>query len=698
MSVTAPPAGGSPNAAVAAISPVGSFFELLGLCGLVIAQPVLNTFQGNATDLVFRRTSALDLVALGIVVIFLPPLVLWTIGRLTHATAGPVPARFVHSASCGLLVGLLVLELMKEATSAGPFVLVLMALFTGIAFTSFRWLSNDVGQVLRYLAIAPALFLAVFLFFSPVTEVAFADGTADAASLELGNPASVVVIVLDELPTLSLLDGDDQIDAELWPGFASLAEQSSWFRSNTSIAPTTPTAVPAIFTGRLPTDTKVVPVVDNHPQNLFTMFGATHELTVHESVTRLCPAALCGEAERNSSFRTLLSDSADVWWGFVSPNRSADDAEIDFNIPQSDPSADVKIDAWLDNLPTDGAQHLSVIHTVLPHQPWWRLPDGRRYNAPVVAEGLGARLSWEADLAPLFAQQRHLLQLQWTDRMLSNMIRVLKDKNQWDDSLVIVTADHGVSFLPGDPIRGLGNRNESRVMFTPMFVKEPGQTEGRIDERPTQTIDVVPTILDVLDAESPWPLDGRSMLGEPDSGPDIRTFTEWSLNTRDPDNGIYYDVDGAAAYAELLSLDPVVPAGDPAMRLWRWGAFGSLVGTPVTDQTIGQVSDLTLNIDQPDNRPSVSEALADFDADDRPPVYISGVVDDDANGPEQRLLIAVLNGTIVGWNQTKVVADDTRFWTLAWPEALVNGFNDLAVFEAVGMGDELVLRPVVLRG
>ena len=695
MSVTEPP---TDDAAVTPVSSVGSFLELLGLSGLVIAQPVLNTFQGNATDLVFRRTSALDLIALGLLIIFVPPLLLWSIARLTDAAAGPVAARFVHSASCGLLVGLLVLELMKEATSAGAVVLLLLALFTGVAFTSFRWLSNDVGQVLRYVAIAPALFLTVFLFFSPVTEVAFADGTADAASLELGNPASVVVIVLDELPTLSLLNEDDEIDADLWPGFAALASESSWFRSNTSIAPTTPTAVPAIFTGRLPTDTKVVPVVDNHPQNLFTMFGATHDLTVHESVTRLCPTALCGEAERNSSFRTLLRDSLDVWQGFVSPNRSPEDAEVDFNIPQSDPSADVKINAWLDNLPTDGTQHLSVIHTVLPHQPWWRLPDGRRYDAPVVAEGLGARLSWEADLAPLFAQQRHLLQLQWTDRMLTNMVRVLKDKGQWDDSLVILTADHGVSFLPGDPIRGLGNRNESRVMFTPMFVKEPGQTEGRIDERPTQTIDIVPTILDVLDAESPWPLDGRSMLADPDAGPDVRTFTEWSLNTRDPDDGIYYNVDGAAAYAELLALDPVVPPGNPAMRLWQWGAFGSLVGTPVTDQTIGEVSNLTLSIDQPENRPPVSEALANVGADDRPPLYISGVLEDELSGQEQRLLIAAINGTIVGWNQTKVVNGDTRFWTLAWPEALVNGFNDLAVFEAIGMGDDLVLRPVVLSG
>ncbi len=231
-----------------------------------------------------------------------------------------------------------------------------------------------------------------------------------------------------------------------------------------------------------------------------------------------------------------------------------------------------------------------------------------------------------------------------------------------------------------------------------MFVKEPGQTEGRIDERPTQTIDIVPTILDVLDAESPWPLDGRSMLADPDAGPDVRTFTEWSLNTRDPDDGIYYNVDGAAAYAELLALDPVVPPGNPAMRLWQWGAFGSLVGTPVTDQTIGEVSNLTLSIDQPENRPPVSEALANVGADDRPPLYISGVLEDELSGQEQRLLIAAINGTIVGWNQTKVVNGDTRFWTLAWPEALVNGFNDLAVFEAIGMGDDLVLRPVVLSG
>ena len=50
------------------------------------------------------------------------------------------------------------------------------------------------------------------------------------------------------------------------------------------------------------------------------------------------------------------------------------------------------------------------------------------------------------------------------------------------------------------------------------FVKTPGQREGRIDDRPAMLYDVLPTITDVLEVESPWPMEGVSLLDDhPDS-------------------------------------------------------------------------------------------------------------------------------------------------------------------------------------
>ncbi|NNE74269.1 MAG: sulfatase-like hydrolase/transferase [Acidimicrobiales bacterium] len=671
-------------------------FELVGLSALVVAQPVFSTFQGNATDLVFRRTGAADIVAFGLLFTLVPPLMLWLFGwgveELTDARVG----RWVHAGTVGGLAGLFAIATLKDATELPMAVVYGVGAAALVAAVALRLRSEQFASVLRVSAVAAPLFLAIFWFMSPVTDVAFADGTAEAPVLDMTNPTDVVMIVFDELPTLSLLGPDDQIDAGLWPGFASLAEQSTWYRNATSISPTTPTAVPAIFTGQWPTDTEVLPTVANHPQNIFTLLGASHDLTVHESVSRLCPAALCGEAERNSSFSALVNDGVDVWWGFLSPERTVEGQPADFRIPQSDPSADNKINRWLDNIATqpDGHQ-LQVIHSVLPHQPWWRYADGRRYGgdpmaATVVPEGLTGDLEWPDTMAPVFAQQRHLVQLQWTDRLLAQMMAELAQRGQWDDALVIVTADHGVSFKPGDPIRGLGEDNTDGVMFVPLFVKLPGQAEGTIDQRPAQTIDVVPTVVDHLGAESPWPLDGRSLLGPVTPGDDLRRFTQWRLNSVAPDDGIFSTVDGATAYAQMLAREPVVPAGPAGLRLWQWGPYGGLVGQPLNQMQIGPESDLRIELDDAEN-------LANVELTGPLPGYIAGTI---SGAPGHNLLVA-LNGQVVGWAESAQTGQGHRFWALAYPLAFQQGFNDLAIYEIVGDAgalDALEFRPVAIQG
>ena len=51
----------------------------------------------------------------------------------------------------------------------------------------------------------------------------------------------------------------------------------------------------------------------------------------------------------------------------------------------------------------------------------------------------------------------------------------------------------------------------------PLIVKLPGQTEGRIQDTPAETIDILPTVVDGLGGSLPWAVDGRSLLS--DSGP-----------------------------------------------------------------------------------------------------------------------------------------------------------------------------------
>ena len=84
----------------------------------------------------------------------------------------------------------------------------------------------------------------------------------------------------------------------------------------------------------------------------------------------------------------------------------------------------------------------------------------------------------------------------------------------------MVTADHGAAFEVGEPLRGVSTANADNVLWVPLLVKAPGQATGQIDDRPARTIDVLPTMAEILDLDLPDGVDGVSLLGpEPSPAP-----------------------------------------------------------------------------------------------------------------------------------------------------------------------------------
>ena len=157
------------------------------------------------------------------------------------------------------------------------------------------------------------------------------------------------------------------------------------------------------------------------------------------------------------------------------------------------------------------AARLDFLHVLLPHQPWHYLPSGQDYEEGAAR---GAPFySWANESVARTARLRHLLQLQASDRLLGRIIDRLRELGVYDSSLVVVTADHGVAFEEGEAVRGLSAGSYEGVAWTPLFIKAPGQSQGVVDDRPVQSIDVLPTIADHLDVDLPWKLDGRSALG-----------------------------------------------------------------------------------------------------------------------------------------------------------------------------------------
>src|SRR5690606_38575735 len=129
----------------------------------------------------------------------------------------------------------------------------------------------------------------------PASGVVFAGGgRLLVEARETGPHPPVVVVVFDELPLVSLLDVEGNIDADRFPHFARLADESTWYRNATGMAGWTPYALPAMLTGREPA-AHAAPHYSEHPENLFTLFGEVYRIHAAESISELCPPWYCGD-------------------------------------------------------------------------------------------------------------------------------------------------------------------------------------------------------------------------------------------------------------------------------------------------------------------------------------------------------------------------------------------------------------------
>jgi hypothetical protein len=156
---------------------------------------------------------------------------------------------------------------------------------------------------------------------------------------------------------------------------------------------------------------------------------------------------------------------------------------------------------------------LYFVHVLIPHQPWKYLPSGRRYPERTLGDGRFAVAGkWTSEPWPVEStHQRHLMQTAIADRMVGDLVKRLKDAGLYDRSLMIVTADHGMAFYPGQQARAsITNTTAPDVLWVPLFIKRPGQQKAEVSNVNYQHVDLVPTIADLKGLHVPWAMDGVS--------------------------------------------------------------------------------------------------------------------------------------------------------------------------------------------
>jgi hypothetical protein len=514
--------------------------HLAALWSFAFVQPLFGLLGDNADFFVARGNGRADILIFSFGLVLLPAAAMIAVEALTERVS-PRVAWAIQLVFVALLVAAIALQALKDIASWPAGLMIAVALVLG-AIASLAYDRIAAARSLAsFLIPAPAVFLAIFLLFSDVSKLVLPQSAAPIYASTGGSDAPVVEVLFDEFPSATLMDSRDHINAHRFPHFAELARHSTWYRNATTIGDHTKGAVPAILTGSYGKPSSL-PTAADQPHNLFTLLGSSYRMNVEEAVTQLCPTSICsrrpGMGDLPSRLGSLVSDLSLVSEHQLLPSSiaetlpSVNESYANFRSagPAGGSSSQVvatglhnrglghargsSLTPFLDGI-TDAPRTLDFMHLIIPHAPWRNLPSGQEYQTESSGEEgwLNQHDTWAPDRwVTDQALQKHTLATGYADHILGAVIHRMRQVGIWNRALFVVTADEGASFLPGRPRRNIAVANAGGIAMIPMFIKAPGQRRGRIADRHVRSIDVLPTIADLLGIKLPFHVDGRSAL------------------------------------------------------------------------------------------------------------------------------------------------------------------------------------------
>ena len=159
------------------------------------------------------------------------------------------------------------------------------------------------------------------------------------------------------------------------------------------------------------------------------------------------------------------------------------------------------------------------MHQWAPHQPYIR-NDGLFLDDPSVTyEQILADGSFVWNGPPLdpkyepAAKKLRLLSEEYivsADVALGRFLDILKNNGLFDNSMLIISADHGQAFEKGDMFHLTGVMYEQTARI-PLIIHMPGQTKGKRIKTLAQHTDLMPTVLDTLGMPVPDWMEGASL-------------------------------------------------------------------------------------------------------------------------------------------------------------------------------------------
>ena len=509
---------------------LGCIAHVFVLSSLIVAQPLFDLLSRHAAFLAAHKAGPLDILGLvGVLCVLIPAGFVCL--ELVGSAVGPRVQKSVHIVLIAVFGAVWSLSVLKPVEDVSGIFLVASAIGLGIGGAVCYVRFAPVRMF--WTALTPVVFLfpGFFLFRAPISQFIFDPTEQRAAASIVRNPAPLILIVFDELPLVSLLDANYHIDAVRYPNFAALADDATWFWNTSTVSPSTVHSVPAILSGVYP-DQVLLPTTVDYPNNLFTLLQGTYQMQAFESSTALCPETVClDDGQQKTAFQrfsSLFRDVAIVYPHTILPEDLTRSLPVVTQTWKDFGKKGARQDQTWSEWQNRGERFAEAValfsqmdppfffflHPLLPHLPWEYFPTGRRYmSSGMSVPGLDIKEEVWGDNEDLVLQgyRRHLLQVGFIDALLGNLLRQLRTLGLYDQSLIVVTADHGASFWAKTSRRSAVGPHPGDVMRVPLFIKAPYQRIGHISGRPAKTIDILPTIADILGIEIPWPINGSSL-------------------------------------------------------------------------------------------------------------------------------------------------------------------------------------------
>ncbi|MCS7461570.1 sulfatase [Paenibacillus doosanensis] len=404
-----------------------------------------------------------------------------------------------------------------------------------------------------------------------------------------------IVILMDTL-NRQLLEMYDPASWVRTPNLSRLAEKCAVFDQHWSGSLPCMPARRDMFTGRLgflergwgglePFDVTLPQVLKRH--RIFSHIVTDHYHYFKTGGENYCQAFSSWDLHRGQESDPWVSRVGDPaslqepHYGRVEPqyekNRAAFRREEDYPGPRTMSAAC----RWLEDN-KEAESFFLMVEAFDPHEPF----DCPQHYLAMYGDGYtGPRMEWpkysrvsEPPEAIEHLRKRYAANLTMIDHWLGKLLDTMDQNGLWDDTLLIMTTDHG--FLLGE--HDWTGKNVmhvyNEIAHLPLMVHVPGTAvAGTRISAITQNIDIMPTILDYFGIEIPPEVRGKSWLPLLDGT--ARTLRDCALYGM---FGMTVNItDGAYTYLRAPVREDNVPCyAYTAMPT----TFGSFLGASVPEQ------------------------------------------------------------------------------------------------------------------